>query len=463
MLNKIRRTIETYGMIQRNDRIGVAVSGGPDSVALLKALDMSAADFGAELVVLHLNHGMRDRESVRDEEFVGTLCGEMGVPFVSERVSVPDVRRNRKGSWEEIAREERYRFFREKLEEQKLDKIALGHNLNDQAETVLINLLRGSGLEGLRGIVPVRDGIFIRPLIETSREEIMAFLEGEHIDFIIDSSNRSEYYLRNRLRNSLIPELAAHYAADPVGTIGRTADILRVEDDFLSREVDRFLAGSGIDRDGERLTLDISEWRALHEALRRRVVKRILEEKTDDTKGIRYEHVMALCDLMTGENPGGMLSMPFNIRVHREYGTLVIARGETRTRTDGETIFAAEVPVPGRVDLGERGGAVTLDFVHQKDVDYGLEQTVFIDYDRVLFPLRIRAVRPGDRIQPLGMRGTKKVKSVFIDKKVPRGKRSEIPLLVDRDSVLWIPGICMSERVKITDMTEKVVKIEIIW
>ncbi len=462
-MDKLRRTIKTYGMIRKNDRIGVAVSGGPDSIALLKALTICTGDYAAGLVVLHLNHGMRGRESLRDEEFVRTLCSEMEVPFVSERVSVPEIRERKKGSWEEIAREERYRFFREKLHDLELDRIALGHNLNDQAETVLINLFRGSGLEGLRGIVPVRDGVFIRPLIETSREEIMAFLERENIDFIIDSSNRSEYYLRNRLRNRLIPELAANYCTDPVGTIGRTADILRVEDDFLVREVDRFLSGSGIDFDGKRLTLDISEWRALHEALRRRVVKRILEENTGDTKGIRYEHVMAVCDLMTGDNPGGMLSMPFNIRVHREYGTLVVSRGASGRRAVGGRVFAAEVPVPGRIDLGEGRGAVTLDFVHHEDVDYGLKQTVFIDYDRVLFPLQIRTVRPGDRIQPLGMRGTKKVKSVFIDTKVPRAKRSDIPLLADRGSVLWIPGIYMSERVKITDMTEKVVKVEIIW
>lgn len=463
MLDKVRRTIERYGMIRNGDRIGVALSGGPDSVALLKVLALCAGEYGIELVALHLNHGMRGAESLRDEAFVEKLCAEMNVALISGRVSIPEIRKEKKGSWEEIAREERYRFFEETAAEQGLDRIALGHTCNDQAETVLINLLRGSGLEGLRGIVPVREDRFIRPLIGTSREEIMVFLEKEQVDFIVDSSNQSEYYLRNRIRNRLIPALEANYCADPVGILARTADILRIEDDFLAREVDGFLSSGAVETDGERLVLSVPEWRAVHDALKRRIIKRILEERTDDTKGIGYEHIMAVHDLMKGDNPGGALAMPFGIRVHREYDKLVVSRGEGEAGKGDETVFASEVPVPGRVALDERGGAMIFDVADRVDVDYGSRYTVFIDYDRIIFPLQVRTFRPGDRIQPLGMKGMKKVKSLFIDEKVPRGKRRQIPLLVDRDSVLWVPGIHVSERVKITDLTEKVVKIEIIW
>ncbi|MBN2178534.1 MAG: tRNA lysidine(34) synthetase TilS [Deltaproteobacteria bacterium] len=474
MLKRVRETIEKHGMLSYGDRVGVAVSGGPDSVALLNALIMIAPEYGIQLSVLHLNHGIRGEASDNDEAFVREEAKSKGIPFRSKSVSVPDIRKREKGSLEDISRKERYRFFEEIFQEDSLDKIALGHNLDDQAETVIIKFLRGSGMEGLRGMLPVRDGIYIRPLINVARSEIASFLEKEGIGFVRDASNESGQFLRNRIRNEMIPELRDNYNNALVDTINRTATILRIEDDFIQKTVEGILADWGISRDENEVRIEIKKLTTLHEALRQRIIKELLEDKTSSKKGIGYRHVRAVMDLAEGENVSGVLSLPFHVTVGREYDTISICRNEDvrhssgaksrRNVFEGETTegFSCQVKIPCRITVPDAEMSFCFEFVEGNEIDFSLGNAVFIDYNKIVPPMYIRNVREGDRIQPFGMEGTKKLSDIFIDKKIPKGKRGHIPLVADEKSVLWIPQIALSQRVKITDMTEKVVKAEII-
>jgi len=475
VLKRVRETIEKEGMLSHGDRVGVAVSGGPDSIALLNALIMIAPEYGLELSILHLNHGIRGEASDNDETFVRETAQSKGLPLRAKAVSVPAIMKKKKGSLEEISREERYRFFEEILREDSLDKIAIGHNLDDQAETVIIKFLRGSGMEGLRGMLPVRDGSYIRPLINVARSEIDSFLEKEGIGFVRDESNESVQFLRNRIRNELIPELKDKYNNSLVDTINRTATILRIEDDFIQRTVDEILFDWGISRDENEVRIEITKLAALHEALRQRIIKELLEDKTSFKKGIGYRHVRAVMDLAEGENVSGVLSLPHNIVIGREYGTIVISRndglrhssglkGRGRQAFEGEKPggYSYQVNIPGRIAVPDADMGFLFEFVESDDIDVGLEKAVFIDYNKIVPPLYIRNLREGDRLQPFGMEGTKKLSDIFIDKKIPKLKREHNPLVADGKSVLWIPEIALSQRVKITDMTEKVVKVEII-
>ena len=456
-MRTVKDTIERNAMLAPGDRVGVAVSGGADSVALLRILANLAAEYTLELVALHLNHGIRGEESDRDEAFVKDLTGSMGIPLEIENISIPTLRRERGGSLEDLCREERYAFFERMARRHTLNKIALGHTVNDQAETVIMRFLRGSGLEGLKGFLPVRDGIYIRPLMEVTRDEITSFLGEEGIPFVTDSSNRDETYLRNRIRGRLVPELKASYNARLEENIGRTAEILRLEDDFIRESVAGIVAEWKIDTDSARLP--VARLKELHPALLWRLVKTILETHSPVKNGIGYLHVKAVADLVDGPNPSACANLPFNLTARREYDDLIIAPDDGSP--DG-CDFSYEVQIPGSVDIAETGGRMVFDLVDATEVDTRSDNPVFMDYDTISFPLVVRSMRAGDRIRPLGMEGTKKVAALLMDEKVPKVRRRSIPLLADRASVLWVPGVRLSDRVKMTDMTEKVVKAEII-
>lgn len=448
-------------MLDRGDRICVAVSGGPDSVALLRLLSLLASDYSLYLVVAHLNHGLRGSESNRDEAFVQELGRSMGVPVKSKYVPVNSIKRKKGGSLEDICRKERFKFLKEVLKENGLNKIALGHNLDDQAETIVMRFLRGSGMTGMKGMLPVRDDMYIRPLLEVTRKEILEFLKSECTGYVTDSSNLENMYLRNRIRNDLIPELQDHYNARLVENLGRMADVMRVDDDFVEGAADGILTDWKIPIDGDTVKIKISKFKGLHSALQRRVIKLLLERISLKRKGIGYLHIAAILDLINGERPNGFLNLPFQIRIEREYDNIFILKEKNHAIVDA-TPFCYPVEIPGIIDIREAGIKIKFDIVDTDDCDLKSDEAVFMDYDAIKYPLEIRNMRPGDRIQPIGMDGTKKIKEYFIDEKIPEKRRSRVPLLVDRKSVIWIMGMRLSNRVRLTDMTEKVVKAEFI-
>ncbi len=463
MIHKVRRTIEKYGLLDRGDRVVAAVSGGPDSVALLAVLKDLFIPYGLILKVAHLNHGLRGRESDREEIFVRDLCKSMDIPFFSRKADIPAARRASRGTLEEICRQERYRFFEEVRARVGFNKIALGHHLDDQAETVMMRILRGSGPEGLKGMVPFRDRVFIRPLIEVTRKEITGFLEKRGMTAMTDSSNASDFCLRNRIRRGLMPELKERYNPRLAENLGRMADILRMEDDWMQKTVEGVLKEWGLDEEKEVTTLPVPGLRHLHEALRHRIVKTVLSDLSPAPNRVGYRHVEAVMKLLAGDAPGATLDMPFRIRVRREYDRLYFERkGDLPAAPSGKAAraFRFDVSVPGEVVIAEIGTRLSFQLVDTSQVAPNSDQTVFMDADAIAFPLTLRSWNPGDRIQPLGMAGTQKVQDLFINEKVPRAKREDILLLADRESVLWIPGIRLSERVRVKKDTKKVLKIE---
>ncbi|MDI6775930.1 MAG: tRNA lysidine(34) synthetase TilS [Syntrophales bacterium] len=482
MIKKVRETIKKYHMLERGDMVIVAVSGGPDSVALLKALDIFSDEYRLTIITAHLNHGLRGEESNNDEKFVRKLSESMGIEFECKYVDIPSLRQGRGRSIEEIAREERYQFLAEMARKHQAHKIALGHHLYDQAETVLMNFIRGSGMEGLKGILPVREGMYIRPLIAVTRGEIVGFLEKEGIRFVIDSSNTHDLYFRNRIRHHLIPELKEHYNPKIEESLAHMAEIIRLEDEYMKTSLKEVLSGWEVgEGNGEEVRINIPEFFVLHEAVQNRAIKTLLQRFSPSGGGIGYVHVKSVTDLLRSGCPHGCLHLPFNIKVRREYDLLVISR---RKRSEGKLMrelsgdydlcfsspdadigrFSYDVAIPGRVEILELGMTMVFDIVDKplNGIYFNGEKIAYMDLEAIKFPLVIRNLRPGDRIQPLGMEGTKNLKCYFIDEKIPQCERRRIPLLVDDQSVLWIGGMRLSERVKITDKTRRVVKVEIV-
>lgn len=475
MMTKVRRTIERHRLLRKGDRIIAAVSGGPDSVAMLRILKgLSEKGYGLTLTVAHLNHGLRGSESDREEQFVRELCASLAVPFHGRRADMAAAVRRGGGSLEEACRRERYAFFEELRIGERMDRVALGHHLDDQAETVLMRFLRGSGTEGLKAMAPLRDGVYIRPLIEVTRREILSYLAREGTAFMEDSSNERDIFLRNRIRRELLPFLIKEYNPRLVENLGRMTEIIRLEDDFIQGIAEGLLHRWREDDTDGTIRIPLEEWRPLHEALRRRLVKTILLGLSPRKQGIGYRHVDAVMKVVEGNNPGAVLDMPFRVRVGREYGRLFFEKkkevpqgstgGREKKRDGGkrEKTGGVIANVPGTIHIPEWGKTLSFSYVEKSSAGGGTDRSVFVDPGRIYFPLEVRARLPGDRMEPLGMGGkTKKVQDIFVDEKISRHRRDKIPLVVDRESVIWIPGVRLSGRVAVTERTGRVLKIEI--
>jgi len=472
ILTKIRKVIKRYAMLTPGDRVVVALSGGPDSVALLAVLRLLAPEFDCQLTAAHLNHGLRP-ESAAEERFVTDLCAALHVPLDTENAEVGTLRKSSGRSTEDAAREARYAFLKRTAAKRGAQRIALGHHRRDQAETVLMNLLRGSGTEGLRGMAPVRDGLYIRPLIHIGRDEIISFLDRQGLAFVTDASNDDVKYLRNRIRHELLPLLKEKYNRNVEQTLARTAAILKAEDEYLQEQAWRLLDSWGINASPGGVTLEVEKLRRLPEALSRRIIKELLEGFAHEEKGIFFPHIEAVMGLITSQRPAGCVHLPFSLEARREYGRLLLYRVVPVETGD----FQYPAVVPGEVFIPETGDLLTFTLVAACDQfpegapEYGgrreRRQTTpddgmicaLLDYDRIGAPLTVRNFRSGDRMRPLGMTGTRKVHRIFIDRKVTRTERRRLPLLVAGDRVLWIPGVCMHDEVKITGETKSILQV----
>jgi tRNA(Ile)-lysidine synthase len=331
MLKRIRKTIADCSLLERGDHLLVAVSGGPDSVALLRAMVLLSSEYDLQLTTAHLNHGLRGVEAKKEEAFVRRLCAGMGIACICKTIDIRMLQKGRGMSLEEIGREERYRYLDETAEICGAGKIATGHHRDDQAETVLINLLRGSGSGGLKGIPPVRDGRIIRPLLHVRRGEILEFLDREGLSYMTDSSNLSPLFLRNRIRHELIPELTLRYNPGIVEALSHTAEIIRKEDDYLQTVVRQILSRWGILPGAEEIRLPLAALLLLHEALQGRVIKCLLEAAARPGYGIAYRHIEAV--LAFASKPrrrSASLDLPGLIRVEREGELLKIGRVSSR-------------------------------------------------------------------------------------------------------------------------------------
>jgi len=456
MIKKVKQTIEKYNLLNKNEKVVVALSGGPDSTALLVILSQIAKEIEFNLIAAHINHGLRGEESDEDERYSHELSGKMGVTFVSCKVNKTGMEKG--ASPEDYYRRQRYGFLNNVAKEHQAQKIALGHNLHDQAETVLLNLLRGSGLEGLKGILPMRDGKFIRPLIEVSRREIIYFLNTAGIQYRQDSSNESKQYLRNKIRGELIPYIKEKFNPKIEENLAQTAEILRNEDEFIRQYVLEAMDSSYVQRKKNLISLNISYVNKLPQAVRLRLIKNLLESLNPEKNGFSFTHVKSVENLVQKKESGKRISLPSGIEASREYDNLVL---EKKKGSAKRIKYQYTIKIPGSVNIKERNMTIHLQTKNRAYIDLRNKRKVYMDLDRIEQPLILRNRREGDWFQPLGMKGRKKIKTFFIDRKIPRKKRDEIMLIADQISVIWIEKMHLDDRVKITNNTKNVLELEI--
>lgn len=431
-----------YDMFSPGDKVLVAVSGGPDSVAMLHALHTHSQELGISLHVAHLNHGIRGEQSNLDEVFVRDLAHSLGLPITVGNVDVPSLRVKMHIGEEEAGRIERYKFLQYTSTEIDADKIAIGHTADDRAESVLLNIIRGCGVDGLGSIRPV-SGNIVRPLIEATRADVERYIAEHALPYRIDESNADTTYTRNRVRHKLIPMLEREFNPEIRTALTRLANIASAQSDFMSSLVDSTRHKIAY-RDG----LDATLLAQLPQALRYQVIRSEIERIRGDLNDITYEQVEGVaqalldCDDFTITLPPGDIyasckGNSFRIWEQSESPTLepfdyiVNVHGNTSIPAFTLTCEIDTKPIPSKLPLEE----------------------AMIDVDSIIGKMRVRNIMPGDRVVPMGMTGSKKLQDVFVDKKVRKHERARAAVVVDDEKVLWVIGIVASELGKITKTT----------
>ncbi|MCL2360484.1 MAG: tRNA lysidine(34) synthetase TilS [Defluviitaleaceae bacterium] len=426
MLSTVRKTIHKYNMLTSGDRVVVGLSGGADSVSLLSVLMALRNELQLTIYAVHINHNLRGEAARQDEGLARALCEDLGVSFFVYQADVRSFADVHRLGIEEAGRKLRYQYLHQAMVELGAQKIVVGHNSDDNAETVLLNLFRGTGLKGLCGIPPV-NGVVIRPLLEVSRHEIEAYVDKNSLPFTIDDTNLSIDYKRNAIRNVIMPEIHKHFGNQTAGLIARNALFMRDDEDalvlFSQKKVRMVPYGFS-----PKIILNVDSLLSHHVAIARRLLRDAISELRGEIglEDITSAHIESIIDIAQGRT-GREISLP-GFKARREYENLVLHKDRQTQRFCH--ILSPDIPV------NIPGMTIKLSITPPYYPLYSKYCTHSLNYDKVNMPLEIRTRRPGDKITLPG--GTKKLQDYFTDTKTPRALRDSTPLLAHGSDILWI-------------------------
>ena len=432
-----------YRMFSQGDTVLVAVSGGPDSVAMLHALHACSQALGISLVVAHLDHGLRSEASDMDAEFVRELARSYGLKSIVEKVS------GLAGD-EESAREARYAFLRRAAAQAGANKIAVGHTADDRAESVLLNIIRGTGIDGLGSIRPVRGNV-VRPLIDAFRTEIEAYIQRHGLPFRVDETNQDIAYARNRIRHELLPALEESYSPQVKSALVRLAGIAADQSDLMAS-----LAESASGQVAYRGSMDADLVLRLPKAVQFQLVRSRLLALKGDLRDVTLEQVERVLDALACGKSFKITLPSGTIYAARAGCEFLIESGKLRQPIKA---FDYDLALPGETVVPELGLTVQSDVIRSVENLVISPKLALIDAKAIVGKLRVRNARPGDRITPFGMTGAKKLQDLFVDKKIPRAQRAAAALVVDDEKILWVVGVAASEATRITKKTARIIRL----
>ena len=477
VFSEVRKAIGEGKLFSRGETIVVAVSGGPDSLALLDILNQLAPSYRWKLHVAHLHHGIRGEEADADADFVRNIAERLSLPFHIRKVDVPRLASESHTSIEEAARQARYRFLAEVALETGASRIALGHHMDDQVETVLMHFLRGSGLAGLRGMLPISPmeemrldsipgeppethGLFlVRPMLSIPHQEIVDFCRGRNLQPRFDRSNLDTTYYRNRLRHELIPTLET-YNPKIKEIIFRSSQIFADDYDLLHRETLRAWEDVTLAENEILIFIDLRRWQGLHPSLQRGVLREAIHRLRRSLRNINWAHVETARKVALKGETGSGAPLPDGLKLMIEYERILIGDEKSFSKAPVPQITdIVEVKVPGSTDLGG-GWFLETEYLAPEGVPVPWPEDpwqAWLDVEKLEMPLFLRQRKPGDRFKPLGMKGSMSVGEFMINEKLPARWREKWPILSDsQGKILWIPGYRPSEEARITDRTRKV-------
>ena len=475
---KVTNFIKKHRMIEEDDLVAVGVSGGADSVCLLHLLRRLSGEVPFRIIAVHVDHGVRT-ESAQDAAYVERLCQRMDVPFFLKKVDMGGYAKEHGLSSEEAGRQLRYAAYEEALTQycrgDETGKIAVAHNANDRAETMLFHIFRGSGMRGLRSIQPVREHV-IRPILCLERGEIERYLAEHDLEYRIDITNDGDEYTRNRIRHHILPYAERQICSGAVAHMGELADILAETEDYLEKQTERIYeicveevpAEKANDR-AVRLSVACAQLLSEDPVIYKRVLLACMERLMPYRKDIARQHISDLAMLM--EKQGSKeLSLPYGIKAYKEYDKLILSRNaddavcrEDGGRTDKPytVVPPVEIPLPN-------GETIVFSFLKNKGIFCEKEQNIpenrytkWFDYDKITTTLVLRTRQQGDYLTIDAALHTKSVKQYMIDEKIPKMQRDSMYILADGSHILWIPGYRISERYKVDKSTKRILQVQL--
>lgn len=443
MYQKVKAYVKKWHMLQKEDSVIAGISGGADSVCLLFMLLKLQKELGFALMAVHVNHGIRGAEAERDEAYVKRLCRQWNVRLKVYRENVPAYAKEHGMTEEEAGRDIRRTCFCKVLKEWGGTKIALAHHENDNVETLLWNLCRGTGIRGLGGIAPVND-VWIRPLLCVKRREIESYLKKRGISYCTDTTNADRRYMRNRIRMDVIPYLEDCVNTESVSHMGKTMERMYELEQYILEEVGKYKESCTGWKNGRRIIRQ-TEYTKIPKALRDNVLHAILCETAGRRKDIEEVHIQMLRDLFT-KQVGKRIDLPYGVTAIRTYEGVRFEKNipEASYAGDENELFSIRVfdREPGNVTFPEK------------------IYTKWFDYDIIKNTVKIRHRIAGDSIVINRYGGRKKLKQYFTDQKVPQEDRDKIWIAADGDEVLWIVGYRQSQKYQITEKTTKILEIQ---
>lgn len=455
IFEKVLGTINKYNLIEDGDKIVLGLSGGPDSVCLLHILYRLKEKMNIEVYAAHLNHQIRGLEAQKDALYISQICEDLGITSFVKAINVPEYCKEQGVSLEEGARTLRYEMFEEIKQKTKSNKIAIGHNRNDQAETVLMRIMRGTGLQGLRGIEYIRDNEIIRPILDIERSEIEAYCEKYELNPRIDKTNLESIYTRNKIRLELIPYMKDNFNPNVIESIVRMTNSLKSDSDYIDLEAEKsFKEVSTLKEDSVEISLP--KYSNLHNAIKVRVLRSAIKHIIGDTNFVDQKHIEDIIELECESKLNKMLNLPRGIFAYRRKNIIILT---TKEIVSEEIDFCYNIPSNGFIKIKELNLVLEtqkMSIDRYKSIKLDKTSKGF-DFDKIKGGIVVRSRKQGDKIKLAG--GSKKVKDLFIDLKIPREDRCKVPVITDDEGILCVGDYKTSENYKIDSETKEVLKI----
>ncbi|WP_353094405.1 tRNA lysidine(34) synthetase TilS [Tissierella praeacuta] len=456
MKNKVLSSIREYDLINENDNILVGVSGGPDSMALLYVLLEIKDSIDFNIHIAHVNHGVRGEDAKSDQIFVENVARKLGLPYYTKDVDMIKYGKEKGISSEEAGRELRYGFFRGILTKLGGGKIAVAHNKNDQAETLIMRFLRGTGIDGLKGM-DFRTKDIIRPILGIDRKEIEAYIEKKKIETVLDKTNLEPIYSRNKVRLEILPYIERNFNPNIVNTLWRMSRVSSIDSEFLEEFSESRYNIIVKNQDKHSIILDGGKLLDEHKCIQQRIIRMSILKINGSLQGISEVQISTVINLLSTFDTGKEVHLSNNIIAKLSYGDLVIEKGINKNNIN----YSYSLRFPGFNIIEDIGYSFNIkifnmdkDFIMNKD-----KNTKYFDADKVKGKLVARNRINGDRFIPFGMRGTKKLKDYFIDEKIPKELRDKIPLIVDDENIIWVVGYRTNDLYRVTKKTKRILLI----
>jgi len=451
LLLKVSEVLKKYSLLEKGDSVVIACSGGVDSASLFHVMVDLKKEWKFDLIVAHYNHKLR-READEDQEFVRRLALDYSLPFYSESGDVKAFAQNNKMNLEEAGRKLRYEFLGRISRKYGQAKIATGHTMTDQAETVLMRILRGTGSHGLGGMKPKTKEGLVRPFIFVKREDVLRYVKRKGIKYRVDESNFNTDFLRNKIRHRLIPYLEKNYSARVVEHLSRLALIVQEEDLFLKElsQEKLSLAEVLIERENR---LDLDFLHAQPKALQRRMIRDYILKIRGSLREISYKDIHSIMGLDRGKE----FRLEQGLVLKNEGGLIGVKKESQRVEYEYSWTGKKALEIK-EIEMTIKGTRIEKDLFCK---DFDDRAKAFIDNSKLRFPIIIRNRQPGDHYRPLGAPGSQKIKELMRNRRIPRELRERYPVFLSENEIIWVCGLPISEKYRVTDLTQDIFKIEI--